>query len=187
MEVDIFADGNDAGGLQGDPKRLNEAVQKAQEMEELLASMELQLKEAKSDYQQLTQQLIPDLLDELGLGEYTTAEGLNVKCADFVMGSLPKENRDGAITWLEDNGYEDIVNHTVSVRFKKGEHEQATVAIEKLEAAGFQRSSIVDNKDVHHSTLKAWAKEQLKEGEEIPLELLGLSVGRVAKIKSKGK
>jgi hypothetical protein len=40
----------------------------------------------------------------------------------------------------------------------------------------------VDQNDVPHMTLKAFARERLRNGEEVPLELLGWFAGRKASI-----
>jgi len=39
-------------------------------------------------------------------------------------------------------------------------------------------------KAVHPSTLKSWVKGRIAEGDEIPLELFGAHIKRVAKVKA---
>jgi len=68
----------------------------------------------------------------------------------------------------------------VNLQFGKSEHNQAWALVADLADKGYNVGSKMG---IHPQTLIAHIKERLKSGDEVPLELLGLYAGRIAKIK----
>jgi hypothetical protein len=90
---------------------------------------------------------------------------------------------------LHDHG--DLLRTVVSVAFGPGEDEHAAACAGLLR--GYFRGRNDIQKDVteavtvHWKTLTSFVKEQVESGEELPLPLLGATVGRVAEIKKRRK
>jgi hypothetical protein len=65
--------------------------------------------------------------------------------------------------------------------FEKSQHNEALSVKADLENKGY---AVAAKMGVHPQTLIAHVKERLRNGDEIPLDVLGLYAGRVAKIKA---
>jgi hypothetical protein len=46
---------------------------------------------------------------------------------------------------------------------------------------------VEESEGIHAQTLLAFVREKLRNGEEVPIDTLGLYAGRVAKVKAAGK
>jgi len=124
-------------------------------------------------------QELPAAMANLGLSELRLETGEKVKVSTWYSASIPLENRDAAFDWLHANGHGDIVKHNVSVDFKKGEEESAAAAVKQLEDIGLTAK---DETKVAPQTLKAFVREELEAGRELP-ETFKVLVGQRAVIK----
>lgn len=161
---------------------LKEVADDAVALERQVADVEATLKEMKRELHKVKSEVLPAKMAEAGVSDLKLADGTSISIKDFVSGSLPKDPalKASAIKWLEDNEAGGLIKSTVKAVFGKGEHAAATALAEGLVKDGYQTD--LDN-GVHASTLQAFARERLKNGEPIPLEDLGLYAGQVAKIK----
>ena len=75
-------------------------------------------------------------------------------------------------------GFGDIIKREVTAKFGKSD-DNWKIAVEALQARGIK---IETKEAVHHSTLKAFAKEQMEAGTDLPVDLLGLYTGFKSKI-----
>ena len=89
--------------------------------------------------------------------------------------------RAAALKWLEEHEGRSIIKGTITAEFERGEDnsEKRNRAAEALSALSVD---FVEQEGVHPQTLAAYARERIKNGEEVPLDLLGLYSGRMAKI-----
>jgi hypothetical protein len=169
---------------EGDPslERLVKMAQELVDQEQLIKDLEENLTTAKRVANKLKTTDLPDLMAEVGMASFKLPSGYAVAVEDFVSGSLPKEpeKRQGAIHWLEENGAEALIRTEVMLEFSKSEHNEALSLIADLEEKGYEPESKMG---IHPQTLLAHVRERLRNGEEVPLETLGLYAGRVAKVK----
>lgn len=153
-------------------------------LEETVKDLEQAYKEQKGLLHFIKTQRLPDAMFAVGQSEFTLNDGTKVTIEDFVSGSLPKEDplkRQAAFVYLENTeGGADIIKNVVSMQFDKKQHNEALALAEELHDRGFDAKV---TSDVHASTLKAFIREKLQNGEEIDYEKLGCQVGRTAKIK----
>jgi len=147
-----------------------------------VARLERELKKAKTVLKNTVEEVLPAKMDELGVQEFTTSSGLHVKIRKDVFGSLPKdaEKRREALEWLTKHGYESLIKDSFALSFDKGSHERAEALGKLLLEAGYGYDR---KEDVHHSTLKAFIREKLRDGEEVPIDTLGVHERRFAVIK----
>ena len=96
----------------------------------------------------------------------------------------PKDNMESAYKWLRDNGYGDLIKNEIAVPFGRGEDERANDLLKTLVNNGYEPNQ---KTVVHPQTLKAFVKEQLESGKELPLDLLGAYAGQKTVIKKGGK
>lgn len=155
--------------------------------EQMVEELEQQLSDMKKNLNRIKTVDLPDAMAEAGLSELSLNNGFKITIDDFVSGSLPKddERRRQAINWLEQNGADTLIKTDVNIQFDKSKHNEALNLMGMLEEHDIEFTS---KSGVHPQTLLAHVKERLRKGDEVPLELLGLYAGRVAKIKAqKGK
>lgn len=155
-------------------------IDRARRLEREIAQAEARVKELKADYRRLLDSDIPSLMDELGLSEVRTKDGLLVQVVPFVDARIPRAKQAEALAWLREHGYGDLIKHEVKAAFGSGDDELARAAERYLEEIG---APISVKEAVHPQTLKAWAREQLEAGNEVPEDLFGLYTGETTRIK----
>lgn len=163
---------------------LRKHCEEAVELEKVVLGYESAMKAAKARLHKLRTMEIPEAMSEAGIGDtFSIATGHEIKLSQFVSGSLPKgeEDRKRAIGVLVQHGGAGLIKTVVSAAFGKGESVDADAAAGLLKAAGFE---VNEKTDVHAMSLQAFAREKLAEGDDLPMDTLGLYTGTVAKIKA---
>jgi hypothetical protein len=150
------------------------------EVDKEVAEMEARLSERKKVLQDLRIGQIPDLMNELRLSTIRLDNGAEISIKRKVSCKFKAEVRDQALDWLDGEGFSDIIRREVAVGFEKGQEETANKAVKLLEASGFHPSVL---KDVHHSTLAAWARRQVDAGVTIPGDLFDTNFFNYAEVK----
>lgn len=193
-DVELF----DVAGEEGEnsPSNVVERIvviaKECAELEETIESLNEALKAQSGRFHHLKSKLLPELMAEAMLPEFkwldptSNLPGVKIKIADYVSGSLPKEefDREVAIEKLVEHGGEKLLTATITIDFPKSEREVAMKLLEELEG---RKLDISFKEGVHAQTLCAFVREKLKNGEEIPYEELGVHVGKTAKIELLGK
>lgn len=167
-------------------KSIEELANQAYTLTKLIDELEASLKVNKAELMTLTHKAIPDALAAAGTSSFTTTTGVKITIKDVMHGTLPKDDQKRAIAirWLEENGGKSIIKSELVCEFEKGSGnlEKKNRAAEALADMGVP---FADRESVHPQTLCAFAREKIKNGEEVPTELLGLYAGRMAKIEVK--
>ncbi len=177
--IDLEGDANSLPSDEG-VKEIHELAKRWSQTVETVEQLTEQLKLAKGAQQHLEFVELPDAMDSVGVSEFTTTNGTSIKIVPFIDARISAANREAAHAWLRENGHEGLVRHTVVFDIPKGGDNYAAALISDAKAQGY---TVTDKESVHTSTLKAWAKECLSEGIELPTDLIDTHVGRIAKIK----
>lgn len=148
-------------------------------LEDSIAETEALLKRQKAQLRQISEHDLPLALSSHGLSEISMADGSKVSTKEIVRASIPKDRRDEAYRWLDENGFGDLVNHKVTAEFGRGEDDQAQASIEALRGLGLDPE---DTRSVHTSTLGAFVREQIAAGRDLPTDLLGVYIGHQTRI-----
>lgn len=181
--MDEFDIGEGAAAPSSALEPLHNALSEAVELELAVEQMEADLKAAKNTLNAMKSKRIPDLMTELMPGmEKLNWNGWEVTISDFISGSLPKEEdkREAALRWLEDNGAGGLIKTEIDIQFGRGEKEAAEALFKSLSDSNLSPTM---QTGVHAQTLAAFARERIKNGEDIDTDMLGLYTGRVAKFK----
>lgn len=159
------------------------------ELTSLVQAMQLQGQEVDRLSEELSQandklrdtqrERIPNLFDQLGLSQIKLATGESVEVKRSFAAHISKKNWPAALRWLRKHGHEAIVKHDVTIKLKKGEEEAHRSLVAKLNDDGF---SYADNEGVHPQTLKAFVKEQIEAGADLPMETFGVHPLRTTKV-----
>jgi|TARA_B110000902_G_C14135026_1_gene523510 hypothetical protein len=184
MEADREAasqlDNVTTGGLQ----QVTALAQDISVWEQKVNDLDESLKAAKAKLMQLTDYDLPDVMQEIGLTNFTLADGSKLEIKATYGARIPVEHREAAFAWLQEKGYDDIIKNMVSVPFGRGEDSSATEFMELAQKSGYLPDQ---KKEVHPQTLKAFVKEQLEKGTPVPMDLFGVFTGHRATIKRGSK
>ena len=157
---------------------------RANEKKELIANMEEELKQLKKELLKLTDEDIPDTMTEIGVSEYKLIDGSSVTLKPTYGAHISEDNQQEAFQWLRDNELDDIIKNTVSVEFGRKEDEQALAFKELVEEQKYEPVQVTN---IHPQTLKAFIRERIEKGMEIPNHLFGVWAGQRAVIKKGDK
>ena len=165
---------------------LRKAADEAADIDDQIEAVEADLKELKRRRHELRSKTMPDMMDEVGLSEFASVDGVNAGIK-FVMtrdvvGSFPRDEQRAAaaVKWLEDNGGDGIIKTKMSVHFPREAHQ---VAIDLAKRISNQCNPIVES-TVHPQTLRKFARERFEAGEDVDLDTLGLTAIRYVRTKS---
>lgn len=162
-------------------KNLSGLVRQLRVIEQEVEEAETLLKTLKSERQKLSTQMIPDLMDEMGV-ERVDVDGLTVTKKQIVAASIPVDKRELAFDWLRDRGLDDIIKNDVVCSFGRGQDNLAKDAFWTLKDKGLEPST---KTHIHPMTLKAFVKDRVEQGQEIDLDLFGAFLTNAVEIKRK--
>tara|TARA_R100000664_G_scaffold22123_2_gene31542 strand:+ start:533 stop:1138 length:606 start_codon:yes stop_codon:yes gene_type:complete len=162
-------------------KNLSGLVRQLRVVEQEVEEAETLLKNLKAEKQKLSTQMIPDLMDEMGV-ERVDVDGLTVTKKQIVAASIPVDKRELAFDWLRDRGLDDIIKNDVVCTFGRGQDNLAKDAFWMLKDKGLEPST---KTHIHPMTLKAFVKDRVEQGQEIDLDLFGAFLTNAVEIKRK--
>jgi hypothetical protein len=142
--------------------------------------LEEQLKQAKKELLQTSDSDLPNAMAEIGMTSFTLTNGHKISIKEEVYASIPKEGQDKAFSWLRSHDFGALIKNQIIAEFGKGEDNAAHEAAMLLAEHGWKPTQ---KESVHPMTLKAFIREQLSEGREIPLDFFGATVVNRAIVK----
>ena len=151
------------------------------ETQKEVANMEEQLKKLKETERTLSEQSIPNLMREAGISEIKLEDGTAIGVKPYYAASISKAKQDEAFTWLRDNGFGDLIKNNVILQFGKAQDEDANNLVTELKSKGH---NVSQKMKVEPMTLKAFVRNEIEEGREVPMDLFGIFVGNKTTIKS---
>lgn len=137
-----------------------------QRVEREVLTITEQLETKTKEKQKLEFDVLPALMDEVGLKDFTLDDGYKVERGEEVYASISKENAPVACTWLTKHGYGSIVKTVFTVEVPRGpEAPKVSAAIRKL----LEKNQITFeySAGVHPQTLKAFAKESIEASRKL--------------------
>ena len=164
------------GALSRDSTLANKQLLLAQE----LATLEEAVKAKKEELRLTSEQELPEAMQTAGLTEIVLSTGEKITITEFYNAHISKANQETAYQWLVQNGHEGLIKNEVSLKFGREEDLIAQETVQALKARGLAPEI---RQSVHPSTLKAFVKEQLTSGRDIPTEPFGIYIGSKAIIK----
>ena len=145
-----------------------------------VSQIEDMLKAKKEELRLVQEQELPDALSEVGLTQIVLSSGEKISLSEFYSAHISKANQQQAYQWLIENGHEGIIKNEVSLIFYRGESQIVDETVLALKSRGLSPEV---KQSIHPSTLKAFVKEQLTTGNDIPTEPFGIYIGTKANIK----
>lgn len=145
-----------------------------------LADLENQLNAKKAELYQITEVALPESMLQIGMTSFTLDDGSKITIKTFYRGSIPKGREVDAFAWLDDHGHADLIKNEVKSSFGKGENDDAQFLMNILDKNNLNYEN---RRHVHPSSLKGFVKEQVEKGKELPLDLLGVHIGKRSEIR----
>ena len=180
-EMESDAQGSDVETLSTEGlATVAEIARAVRQKEEEVQLLQLAVKKAKTELLKLTDEDLPNLILELGVRDFTLADGSKVELRTTYGAHIKVDNREEAFAWLKKAGHDDIIKNVASCQFGRGEEAQAVDFVKLAESQGLP---VLQKRDVHPSTLKAFVRERVEAGDEFPMDLFGAYVGQRATIK----
>jgi len=143
-------------------KDLSEICNKLLKVEGTIGNTEERLKRLKDQRRELSEQIIPDKLTQLGVTDIKLTDGSRISAEPFYSARISADNLEFAHAWLRDNGHGDIIKNTLTLAFGQGEDGMAKELADQLISQGH----IPEEKEaVHPSTLRAFTKERIESGD----------------------
>lgn len=164
--------------------QISEVAREAMERERRVEELQDQLEEERAQLRLVREKTLPDLMDVAEMDEVTTRDGIVIKVSENLRGSIPKKTEAEALRWLEENDHGNLIKRQFTIEFGKGDEAWAN----KFERDMARRKKPLNMKRraaVHPQSLLAFCREQLSEGEVLPLDIFGVFRQRVANIKTK--
>lgn len=118
----------------------------------------------------LREETVPAAMQELGLQDLTLATGQKLSVKQDVYASIPPESKHAAMEWLNQHGFAGLIKVGVQTDFGKGESARAYELFTELQRRGLP---VQYGENVHPQTLKAFLREQIAKGADVPLDLFG--------------
>lgn len=166
---------------EGQLAELSKLADQQAEAEAEVKRLEADLVKAKERHRTISEQELPALMDQLGMEEFKTRSGFTIKVNEIIRASIPKARAEEAFEWLDEHGHASIVKRSFTVSFGRDEERWARKFATDLRRRK-RELNVADGKKVESSTLRAFVKNQLEEGVDIPMELFGVYRQRIAKI-----
>ena len=113
-------------------------------------------------------------MQSAGLTEIVLSTGEKISVTEFYNAHISKANQELAYKWLVENGHEGLIKNEVSLKFGREEGQVVDETVMALKSRGLSPEV---RQSVHPSTLKAFVKEQLTTGKDIPTEPFGIYIG----------
>jgi hypothetical protein len=172
------------------PKEVNLTTirEKAKELRDYYlqkADLESQIKELGTKITNVERHELIDMFDSAGISSVTVDPDGNhpafiAERTTVYGGKIPEERRMEALNWFEAAGHGDLVKSVITIQFGMQEHEERLHVMKLLSDNHIEYYT---NESVHHMTLKAFVKGELRAGHVIPMDLLGAYMFDEVKIK----
>lgn len=176
-------------------KHISDLIESQFNQQLVVDRLEEQLKTARDVLRTISEVALPQACNDAGLMKFTTTDGLALAIRDkFRCGQLddgpdrehgrPRSERLEALSWLEDHGHGDLSKRKITVTLGKDSLNTAVELIQLLKSHRLGNSLLIDHeRGVHAQTLSAFARKQIQQGYDVPLDKLGVYHLKVAEVK----
>mgnify|MGYP001201864478 FL=1 len=182
MKIDFEKDQENVLQKTTNIQSLADQVEKLEDLNKRLELQEENIKNTKKQIDNISGEVIPTMMSEMGLSHLKLMDGSSVDVKPNYSASISIANREAAFGWLRNNGLGDIIKNEISVSFGRNEDNKAADYANLAESHGYQPQQKLK---VEPMTLKALVRERIEAGKEMPTELFNVFVGNKTTIKRK--
>jgi len=163
-------------------KSISDKCNNLKDLKQQVEEQEKKLSLLKNKARDLEERVIPEMMQEAGVSLLKLADGSTVEVKPFYAAKIPESRVEEAFSWLRGKGFEDLIKNTVTASFSRGQDNQVSELIKVCEDNGFAYNK---KEKVEPMTLKAFVKEQVETGKELPFDLFGVYIANKTKITNK--
>jgi Asp-tRNA(Asn)/Glu-tRNA(Gln) amidotransferase B subunit len=182
MAIDFEKDQEDLLNRTENIDKLADKIKQLEGMQHELEIREDALKEHKKQIENLSGEVIPTMMSEMGLSQLKLADGSSVDVKPHYSATITQANKEAAFNWLRNNGLGDIIKNEISVSFGRNEDNKAADYAELAKSNGFEPTQKLK---VEPMTLKALVRERIEAGNPMPAEIFNVFIGNKTTIKRK--
>ena len=162
---------------------ITNSCNKLLETQKKIEATEEELKKLKDVETTLSEQTIPNLMQQAGVELIKLEGGVSVEVKPFYSARIPASKSEEAFQWLRDNGHGDLIKNQVSLEFGMKQDNEAKSIVEELKSKGLP---VKQKTTVHPSSLRGFVREQIQDlGKDVPADLFGTYVANKTKITTK--
>ena len=121
-------------------------------------------------------------MQQAGIAMLKLADGSSVEVKPFYAARIPSSKVEEAFSWLRSNGFGDLIKNNVTLTFGRSEDQDAKSLVDELKKKGH---NVTQTEKVEPMTLKAFVKEQIQMGRNVPADIFGVYVANKTKITTK--
>ena len=159
-----------------------ELCNKLLDVQKEVTTLEDKLKKKKEEELKLSEQDIPNLMQKAGVAALKLTDGSFVEIKPYYGARIPASRTDEAFDWLRENNYGDLIKNNVTLTFGRNEDNVAKTLVDELRQKGH---NVKQAEKVEPMTLKAFVREQIEKGKNVPADLFGVYVATRTKITTK--
>ena len=156
---------------QGKVKDLSGLCDKKLDIDIKIADAKNSLKELEETERKLSQELIPEALQEAGVSSLTLKNGSKVEIRVKYAARIPEKHKEEAFEWLKEHGHDDIIKNEVIIRFGRGEEDKANKLIKELDGKGLSPDQ---KRRIEPMTIRGFVREQIEKGVNLPQDKFGV-------------
>ena len=166
----------------GKSQELSELCTRLLELQKQKTRCEENIKNLRSEERLLSENEIPNLMQQAGISSLKLIDGSSVSFKPEYYAKIPISKIDEAFNWLSSNGHGDLIKNEVSLKFGRSEDNVANSIVEDLKSKGH---NVSQKKKVEPMSLKAFVKDEIQKGNNLPMDLFGVYVSNKTTIKTK--
>ena len=155
------------------------ACNKLLDIQKEVSALEDQLKKKKEQELKLSEQDIPNLMQKAGAASIKLTDGTAVEIKPYYGARIPASRTEEAFDWLRENNFADLIKNNVTLTFGRNEDNMAKSLVDDLRNKGH---NVKQAEKVEPMTLKAFVREQIEKGKDVPADLFGVYVATRTKL-----
>jgi len=160
---------------------LEKLVAKAAALAREIEAAQAHIDALSLEFRDITERKLPEQMMVTNTKRKESSDGTIIELKDFIGGAIPKDpkRQEEAFAWLKKNGGGDLIRLQVAFALDPNDAKG-----KKLIADFAKKSKLLYTaaEKVHPQSLYALIREKLENGRKVPVDKLGLHVGKVAKI-----
>ena len=164
---------------QDNVKSISDKCHQLNELQSQLKEKEEAISIIKNKVRDMEERIIPEMMQEAGVSKIQLKDGTVVEVKPFYAAKIPESRVEEAFSWLRGKGFEDLIKNTVTASFGRCQDNQVSELIGVCEKFGFNYNK---KEKVEPMTLKAFVREQVEGGKELPFDLFGVYIANKTKI-----
>ena len=158
------------------------ACNKLLDIQKEVSALEDKLKKKKEEELKLSENEIPNLMQKAGAASIKLTDGTAVEIKPYYGARIPTSRTEEAFNWLRENNFADLIKNNVTLTFGRNEDNMAKSLVDELRQKGH---NVKQAEKVEPMTLKAFVREQIEKGKDVPADLFGVYVATRTKLTTK--